>query len=216
MYGSRIDEAVSSTWASRSEDSITVPGNDMSDPESHWYAVWIRSRQEKVASTMLNNIGVQQYLPLKSELRQWSDRKQMVETPVFSCYLFVRINLMKDSRLQVLKSPGVIGIVGNKTGPIPIPDQEIQDIRRVLAARIAYSLYPALNKGDRVRVVRGVLTGVEGTLVRANPTSHLLVSIDLIRQSLAVCVSAEEVERIGTNPVLKENWTNSQVLSIRS
>jgi transcription antitermination factor NusG len=188
----------------------------MSDPESHWYAVWIRSRQEKVASTMLNNIGVQQYLPLKSELRQWSDRKQMVETPVFSCYLFVRINLMKDSRLQVLKSPGVIGIVGNKTGPIPIPDQEIQDIRRVLAARIAYSLYPALNKGDRVRVVRGVLTGVEGTLVRANPTSHLLVSIDLIRQSLAVCVSAEEVERIGTNPVLKENWTNSQVLSIRS
>jgi transcription antitermination factor NusG len=164
---------------------------------------------------MLDGLGVQQFLPLKSELRQWSDRKQIVETPVFSGYLFVRINLMKDTRLQVLKSPGVIGLVGNKTGPLPIPDQEIQDIRRVLAARIAYSLYPSLNLGDRVRVVRGVLAGVEGTLVRASPTSHLLVSIDLIRQSLAVCVSAEEVERISTNSVSKENWTSNRVLSLR-
>jgi len=213
MYRSRIYEAVSSTAACRSAESNEVYSTDMDDPESHWYAVWIRSRQEKVTSTMLNNIGVQHYLPLKSELRQWSDRKQMVETPVFGGYLFVRINLMNKSRLQVLKSPGVICLIGNNAGPLPIPDQEIQDIRRVLAARIAYSHYAALNKGDRVRVVRGVLAGVEGTLVRANQTSRLVVSVELIHQSLAVCVSADDVERIGTALVHKEDWTNSRVLS---
>jgi transcription antitermination factor NusG len=89
----------------------------------------------------------------------------MVETPVFSGYLFVHINLMTKSRLQVLKSPGVVALVGNQSGPLPIPDQEIEDIRTVLAAKVAYSLHPSLQNGDRVRVVRGVLAGVEGVLI---------------------------------------------------
>jgi len=176
-------------------------GSEMYDPEFRWYAVWTRSRQEKVASTVLNVLGVEHYLPLKSELRQWSDRKQLVEMPVFSGYLFVRINPLRDSRLQVLKSPGIAGFVGNQNGPLPIPDQEIEDIRTVLAAKVAYTLNPSLNKGDRVRVIRGALAGVEGTLVRANPGSRLLVSIDMIRQSLSVSISPQDVERVSSNAV---------------
>lgn len=174
----------------------------MYDPEFHWYAIWTRSRQEKVASAVLNNLGVQHYLPLKSELRKWSDRKQMVEMPVFSCYLFVHINpFLKDSRLQVLKAPGVVAFVGNRNGPLPIPDQEIEDIRTVLAARVAYSHCPSLNKGDRVRVVRGALAGVEGTLVTGNSSAHLLVSIEMIRQSLSVNVLWDDVELVNVSPV---------------
>jgi transcription antitermination factor NusG len=145
---------------------------------------------------MLNTLGVQHYLPLKSELRQWSDRKQMVETPVFSGYLFVRMNVLEDIRMQILKTPGVVAFVGNQAGPLPIPDQEIDYIRTVLTAKVAYSLCPFLNKGDRVRVVRGALAGVEGTLVSGNSKSRLLVSIELIRQSLALSVSREDVELV--------------------
>jgi transcription antitermination factor NusG len=198
-----MNEAMSSACVYRSGVSMMGHNTEIYDPDSRWYAVWTRSRQEKVASTMLNTLGVQHYLPLKSELRQWSDRKQMVQMPVFCGYLFVRLNLLTNNRLQVLKSPGIVAFVGNQTGPLPIPDQEIEDIRTVLAAKVAYSLSPSLHKGDRVRVVRGSLAGVEGTLVTDSSKSRLLVSIEMIQQSLALSVSREDVELVVSDSIPK-------------
>jgi transcriptional antiterminator RfaH len=180
--------------------------NEMHDPEFRWYAVRTHSRQEKVASSMLNSFKVQHYLPLKSELRQWSDRKQVVEMPVFSGYLFVRIN--RESRLQVLKSPGVVAFVGNQAGPLPIPDREIEDIRTVLAASVPYSLHASLHEGARVRVVRGALAGVEGTLVHINSESRLFISISMVRQSLTVSVSPENIECICTDSICTKAFNN--------
>jgi transcription termination/antitermination protein NusG len=169
------------------------------DPDSRWYAVWTRSRQEKVSAAMLSALGIQHYLPLNSELRQWSDRKQLVEVPLFSGYLFVCISLLKNSKLQVLKIPGIGAFVGNQTGPLPIPDQQIEDIRTVLTAGVECSIHPFLKEGDRVRVVRGTLAGVEGTLVHTNSTSRLLISIEMIRQSLSVNVLRDDVELVRPN-----------------
>lgn len=202
MHCPRIDEGFNVAFASSPEVSALTHSNRACDPDLRWYAIWTRSRQEKLASTMLRNLGVHHYLPLKSELRQWSDRKQMVEMPVFSGYLFVHINpLLKNSQLQVLKSPGVVAFVGSQSGPLPIPDQEIENIRTVLAARVAYTPCPSLNKGDRVRVIRGPLAGVEGTLVTGNSTAHLLVSIEMIRQSLSVNVLRDDVEPVSARSV---------------
>ena len=126
----------------------------------------------------------------------------MVEVPLFSGYLFVCISLLKkNSKLQVLKVPGIVGFVGNQTGPLPIPDQQIEDIRTVLTAGVECSVHPFLEEGDRVRVVRGALAGVEGTLLHTNSTSRLLISIDMIRQSLSVNVLREDVELVNANQV---------------
>jgi transcription antitermination factor NusG len=171
------------------------------DPDSRWYAVWTRSRQEKVAAAMLRTLGIQHFLPLNSELRQWSDRKQLVEVPLFSGYLFVCISLLKNSKLQVLKIPGIGAFVGNQTGPLPIPDQQIEDIRTVVTAGVECSIHPFLEAGDRVRVVRGALAGVEGTLALTNSTSRLLISIEMIRQSLSVNVLRDDVELVRANSV---------------
>jgi transcription antitermination factor NusG len=164
--------------------------------DSRWYAVWTRSRQEKVAATMLETLGIDHFLPLKSEIRQWSDRRQTVSVPLFSGYLFVRMDPTKDSRLQVLKAPGIVGFVGNNTGPLPIPDQQIEDIRTVLEGRVECIVFPLLEEGDHVRVVRGPLTGLEGRLLQSNSTSRLLISIEMIHKSLAVSVSRQDVELI--------------------
>ena len=145
---------------------------------------------------MLGNLGVRHYLPLRSELRQWSDRRQEVEVPLFRGYLFVRMNPTKDNRLNVLKVPGVVGLVGNQSGPLPILDKEIEDIRTVLATGIACAVEPSLKEGDRVRVVRGALAGIEGTLVRLNSESRLFISIDMIRQSLVIRISLGDVEHV--------------------
>jgi transcription antitermination factor NusG len=165
---------------------------DALDPR--WFAVWTRSRQEKMAAAMLGTLGVQHFLPLKPELRQWSDRKQTVDLPLFSGYLFVRMDPNKDSRLQVLKTPGVAGFVGNNAGPLPIPDQQIEDIRTVLTERVECTVLPLLEQGACVRVVRGPLAGVEGRLLQGNSTSRLLISIEMIHKSLAVSVARQDVE----------------------
>jgi len=164
--------------------------------ESRWFAVWTRSRQEKVAASVLDSLGVPHFLPLKSELHQWSDRKRTVTVPLFSGYLFVRINMFRDSRLQILNAPGVVGFVGNHTGPLPIPDQQIDDIRAVLAQGVEYTVLPYLEEGELVRVVRGALAGVEGRLIRTNSASRLMISIEMIHKSLAVSVSRQDVEPV--------------------
>jgi transcriptional antiterminator NusG len=169
-------------------------GNHPSD--SRWFAIWTRSRQEKVAASALDALGVEHFLPLKSELRQWSDRKKDIAVPLFSGYLFVRMDLVHDSKLKVLKTPGVVGFVGNNTGPLPIPDQQIEDIRTVLTQGLEYTVLPLLEEGERVRVIRGVLTGVEGRLLRASSTARLVISIEMIHRSLAVSVSRQDVEPI--------------------
>lgn len=164
--------------------------------DSQWFAVTTRSRQERVAATVLDALGVQYFLPMTPELRQWSDRRQTTMVPLFSGYLFVHINLSRDSSLQVLKAPGVVSFVRSQTGPLPIPDGQIEDIRVVLAAGARVLRQPRLELGDRVRVVHGPLEGVEGTLVRANSESRLLISIDMICQSIAVSVSPDDVELV--------------------
>jgi transcription antitermination factor NusG len=202
MSGARLNEVPRAAFDRLSVVAPSGGATSIYGAEAHWYAVWTRARQEKVSAQTLNTLGIQNYLPLTSELRQWSDREQMVEVPLFTGYLFVRIDVCKkNTKLQVLKVPGIVGFVGNETGPLPVPDQQIEDIRTVLTAGAECSARPSLQEGDRVRVTKGVLAGVEGTLVRTNSTFRLRISIGMIRQSLSVNVSREDVELINASTV---------------
>ena len=91
-------------------------------------------------------------------------------------------------------------LVGNQMGPLPIPDRQIEDIRRLITAGVECSVQPLLNEGDRVRVVQGALAGIEGTLIRSSSASRLLVSIEMIRQSLSVSVLRSDVELVAPEP----------------
>jgi transcription antitermination factor NusG len=209
MYKSNMNTLTNAGFDSLSEMSIAGGGTEAHDCGAHWYAVRTRSRHEKMAAAMLASVDVEHYAPLRSKLSQWSDRKQVVELPVFSGYLFVRINLLKDSRLKVLKSPGVVSFIGNHSGPSAILDKEIEDIRTVLASKVEYAPCSSLEKGDRVRVIRGAFVGVEGTLVGRNSPSRLLVSIETIQQSLSLSISTADVELIcaGAPPAVSfDRW----------
>ena len=164
--------------------------------DSPWFALWTRSRQEKVAASMLRGVGIQYFLPLKAELRQWSDRKKVVESPLFSGYLFVKMNLSRDNRLQVLNSSGIVGFVGNSSGPAPIPDQQIEQIRTVINEGLECSESPLLEEGDLVRVVRGPLIGLQGRLIQKNSSSRLLISIESINRAVAISVVRTDVKPV--------------------
>ena len=179
--------------------------------DARWYAVKTRSRGEKVAATMIDALGINHFLPLAPELRQWSDRKQVVNLPLFPGYLFVRMNPSKESTLPVLRVPGVVGIVGNHAGPSPIPDYEIEGVRRVLEHGVQCAPHPFLKEGDRVRIVRGALAGVEGTLIRSNSETRLAISIEMIQRSISVSVLRQDVEPVADDEVRSICFTESAI-----
>lgn len=177
-----------------------------------WYAVLSRSRHEKLAATALNNTGIVSFLPLVKEVHRWSDRRKLVEVPLFPGYVFVQIANSAEAKLQVLKARGVVQFLGNRQGPISIPDKEIDAVHTVLEEKVECSPYPFLQIGRRVRIRGGSLDGIEGILIRHDSSSKLVISIHLIQRSLAVSVYNLDVEPVGygthsPHPILKgELW----------
>jgi transcriptional antiterminator NusG len=163
---------------------------------SQWFAVWTRSRQEKTAASMLESLGVSHFLPLRSEVRQWSDRKQVIAMPLFPGYLFVHIERTAESQLSVRKVPGIVKFVGNHSGPLAIPENEVENLRAIATRGNGCSPHPFLRVGDLVRVVRGPFSGIEGIFVRCGAQTRVVVSVEIIQRAVSVEVSGSDVEQI--------------------
>lgn len=176
-----------------------------------WYAVSTRSRQEKTAASTLESLSIPNFLPLTTEKRQWSDRQQKVSVPLFPGYVFVRISMLHEMRLRVLKVPGIVTFIGNRSGPQQIPDAEIDGVRTVLSHRIECTPCPIPRVGDRVRVFRGLLRGIEGTLVRSGSDSNLVISVETIQRSLSIHVDGSDVEPV-SNPSPSPFFTATPLL----
>jgi len=161
-----------------------------------WYAVQTRPRHEKKVATELQQAGVTTYLPVVNQVHRWSDRRKVVQVPLFSCYTFVKIVPNHAARLGVLRVPGVLNFVGKQGEGLPIPKVEIDNVRTLVDRDIAHTEYPFLKAGDRVRIRGGALNGMEGFLVKCPGQNKLVVSLSLIQRSLAVALEGYDVEKI--------------------
>jgi len=167
-------------------------------PQAQWYALHIRPRHEKKVVAELGHKGVDTFLPLVTEVRRWSDRRMRVCLPLFSCYAFVNIVPTAETRAAVLQSYGVLNFVGNGKEAIPIPESQIDNIRRLLDRKVPFSAHPFLDIGQRVRICGGALDGIEGVLERrVNGNQRLVISVQTIQRSLAISVEGYQVEPVG-------------------
>jgi transcription antitermination factor NusG len=162
--------------------------------EAPWWALYTRHQHEKTVADMLTTKGFEVFLPLYESVRRWKDRKKMLSLPLFPCYVFVRGSL--DRKLQVVSTPGVHMILSRGESVAHIPESEIQAIRTVVEGQFSVEPHPFLKCGDRVRVIRGSLTGVEGILTRKKNLLRLVLSVDMLAQSVAVEVEASDVEPV--------------------
>jgi len=160
-----------------------------------WYALKTRSRHEKVVVERLRERGFTTFLPLLHETRSWSDRKKVVELPLFAGYVFVKRGTTNEERVRVLSVNGAVGFAGVGGGTW-IPEEQIESVRTLLAQKISCSLYPFLKTGQRVRIRGGALDGVEGVLVARDRDRALVVSIDAIEKSVMVRVEGYDVEAV--------------------
>jgi transcription antitermination factor NusG len=156
---------------------------------ARWYALRVKSRCEKVVALMAENRGYEQFLPLYRCRRKWSDRRQEVEFPLFPGYVFCRLDA--THRLPLLTIPGVVHMVGIGKTPAAIDDGEITAIQAAVQSGLTAEPWPFLEAGERVRLEDGPLTGLEGILVRADKQQRLIVSVTLLRRSVAVSVERD-------------------------
>jgi transcription termination/antitermination protein NusG len=164
----------------------------MNDIEPQWYAVYTRSRHEKSVASKLEEKRIEVFLPLRNVLRRWKDRRKEVAMPLFSGYLFVRMPYTQ--RLAVLQTPGVVHILSEGVKPVPIPEEQILSIQKLVESDLAYDPYPYLKEGTFVKVVRGPLQGVEGILLEKRKRHLLVLSVDLIQQSAALQVDISDTD----------------------
>lgn len=163
------------------------------DP-SPWFAVRTRSNQERNIATAFEFKNLEHYLPTYQTVSRWTDRKVVIQRPFFPGYVFCRFRL--ENRLPVLTTPGVVAVVGFGSEPAAIPDSQIETVRQVLGSGLATEPCPFLKEGQRIRVVRGPLQGVEGILLQKKADWKLVVSIDLLQRSLAVEVDQDSVKSV--------------------
>ena len=159
-----------------------------------WFAVRVRSNFERVAELHLRDRGYAPFAPSYKVERQWSDRKKEIERSLFPGYVFCRLN--QHDRLPVLTVPGVVGLVGFGKTPAAIPEEEIARIQRLVESGLLVKPCPFLEVGQTVLIERGPLAGMEGILAEEKGQYRLVVSVHLLRRSVAA-----EVERTSVRPV---------------
>ena len=163
--------------------------------DSPWWAIYTRHQHEKAVAEMLSAKGLDVFLPLYESTRRWKDRSKTLSLPLFPCYLFVRGG--PDRRLQIVATPGVHMILYRGEHVAIVPDAEIEAIQRAVDGSLRVEPHPFLKCGTRVRVKRGALEGVEGILIRKKNLFRLVLSVDMLAQSVAVEVHSSDVEPCG-------------------
>ena len=161
-------------------------------PRHPWYALQVRPRFEKVVATILKDKGYEEYLPRYKSRRRWSDRSKTIELPLFPGYNFCRVDVL--DKLPVLVVPGVMSIVGTAKLPTPITDEEIDSIKKVVGSGMPCTPWPSMQAGQSVCVVRGPLTGLEGTVIEVRSSVRLFLTLPLLQRSISVEIDEDCVQ----------------------
>jgi transcription antitermination factor NusG len=164
----------------------------MPSPETvPWYALTVKHQHEKTIEAALVYKGFEAFSPMYRSRRQWSDRTKEIELPLFSGYIFCRFPY--GAKARVLNTPAVSHVVAFGGRPAAVADADIEAIRAIVNSELPVRPWPHLKPGDRVRVERGPLRGVEGVLVQEKNARELVVSVELLQRSIAVQVDATSV-----------------------
>jgi transcription elongation factor/antiterminator RfaH len=162
----------------------------------HWYAIYARPRHEKRVREHLSYRNVESFLPLYRDVHRWKNGcKHLVELPLFPGYLFVKIG--QRQRVRVLEIPGVLSFVGTKADPAELSDFEIETLRSGLHLK-KFTPYHDFVAGEKVRIKAGPLTGLAGVLVRTMNGLRVVLTLDMINQSVAVELDVSDVEPLGS------------------
>jgi transcription antitermination factor NusG len=163
---------------------------------AQWFVLWTHSHSERLVHDQLAGKGFEMFLPT---IKTWSRRKggqAPIALPMFPGYVFLRHPMDKRSYVEIAKARGLVRVLGERWDrPAPVPDDEIDAIRRVVASDVPVFPHPYLREGQQVRITAGPLAGLDGLLISTKLQKGLLVvSVDLLQRSVAVEVDCTQVQ----------------------
>lgn len=151
------------------------------DKEEHWYALYVKMHHEKKTAERLDEMGITNYLPVQEVVKQWSDRKKRLKTVIIPMIIFVRTS--EHNRLEIIRNvPAVTGCLFDRCRrrPAIIPDDEMDKFRFMLdfSEESVRFINEHLNPGDKIRVIKGPLAGLEGEMSQLEGKSQIMVRIE--------------------------------------
>lgn len=166
----------------------------MADPVE-WFAVQVWTGREHISAEHLRIRGYDVFLPCHAERRRWSDRIKVVHRALFTGYVFCRIRM--ETREKVVTAPGVLRIVGDGRGPLPVSTDEISAIRRIVDSGVAAEPCPFPQVGQEIQIQSGPFKGLVGTIQIVRNRHRLVVSVSLLRRSIAVEIDSDWITAPG-------------------
>jgi len=169
---------------------------NLENSENQWFALQVRTRYEHKCAMILRSKGYEEFVPLGMLRAGVSPRSASTNRqPVFPGYVFCK--LTANACGLIVTTPGVIRVVGYGRVPSAIGNEEIENIQRLVDSGRPACAWPYFSAGQRIRMMSGALRGVTGTLLRAKNLHKLIVSVDLLRRSVAVELDADCVATLG-------------------
>jgi len=160
-----------------------------------WYAIYTNPRAEKLVYNRLIETGIETYLPIQKTYRQWSDRKKLVEKPLLSSYVFVKV--VPASFPVVYKTTGVVKFISFEGQPVPIPQKQIDNLKLLIDSNAEIEVSSEkFEKGDNVEVMTGSLTGLTGELVKVDGRKKVIIRIDRLDQNIIVTIPVTFLRKI--------------------
>lgn len=170
MQGSRCD----------SQAGGVAVGEEVDAP---WLAAYTRPRHELQVSRWWNRLGLEVFLPCHRSWRLWSDRRKLLEIPLFPSYVFVRWDQRQHQ--HAVQAPGFLWFVHNRTGPVQVNAMELAAVRAVIASDLQFDPMPNVAIGDEVEIVHGALRGFRGYLL-SKDTGTIVLRVAAVQGGLRV------------------------------
>ncbi len=183
---------MSSTAATIGLSSLDTPEVVAAAQTASWFAAYTTARHEKAVSRQFEARRIESFLPLYTTIRHWKNGCRVpVSQPLFPGYIFVHIN--RRESVKVLQVPGVVSIVSAGREPSALPSSDVESLRSALPLR-QFEPHPYLTVGEKVRITSGSLAGMIGVLLRKKNNLRVVLTLELIRQSVAVEIGIDEIE----------------------
>ena len=185
-----VTQSVANRTSKGATDLMTNPGAY----DLRWFALQVRTRWEHSTAVLLSGKGYQTLLPTYQTKKRWNGRVKQMSAPLFPGYVFCEFDALK--RLPILITPGVISVVGRGRVPLPVNDGEIAAIQTIVASGFQAEPWPYLEVGQKIRIEGDSLNGLEGILIQFKGNNRIVVSVSLLRRSVAL-----EIDRDCVRPV---------------
>jgi transcriptional antiterminator NusG len=162
-----------------------------------WYAIHSRSRHEDVVQKGLDRKLIESFVPKMQVMSRRKDRRKIILAPILRGYVFVHSDLNPDQYWDIIKTYGVVRIIGIRGKPVPVKDDEILSLKKLHGTDRTVRNQAYMKEGDKIMIMEGPLKGLTGFYLRhRGKADKVVISIELLQRSLAIEVENLMVEKI--------------------